>query len=112
MCPTAAAVASLNLPSTPDAKFQHPAKCLKANIHRAFCHVHPIKSPTRLPEDPEFETGTLLLLIGVLIGFLGGYGVREWISRRRHAAAEMRRLARRIEHITNPEGRRGDGFRR
>ncbi len=51
--PTAAAVASMNSPSTPDAKLQHPAKCPKANIHRAFCHVHPIKSPTRLPEDPE-----------------------------------------------------------
>jgi hypothetical protein len=60
----------------------------------------------------EFEPGSLLLLIGVLIGFFSGYGVRALISRRRHAAAEMRRLARRIEHITDPEGRRRDGFRR
>jgi hypothetical protein len=42
----------MNLPSTPDAKFQHPMKRPKVNIHTAFCHVHPFKSPIRLPEDP------------------------------------------------------------
>jgi len=56
--PRAAAVALLNLPSTLDAKFKHPAKCSKANIHKAFRHVHPIKSPTRLPEEPKVPSAS------------------------------------------------------
>jgi hypothetical protein len=32
----------------------------------------------------------LALAIGILIGFAGGYFVREYISRRRHAAARER----------------------
>jgi hypothetical protein len=34
----------------------------------------------------------LALAIGILIGFTGGYFVREYISRRRHAAAREREL--------------------
>ena len=59
----------------------------------------------------EFGTGALLLLIGVFNGFVCGYGIRALISRRRHAAAERRRLARRVEQITNAEWRREDGFK-
>jgi hypothetical protein len=36
----------------------------------------------------------LALAIGILIGFAGGYFVREYISRRRHAAARERMRAR------------------
>jgi hypothetical protein len=43
----------LNLPSKHDAKFEHFAKCLKANNHAASRHVYPINLPTRLPEDPK-----------------------------------------------------------
>ena len=81
----------MNPPSTPDAKLQHPAKCLKANIHSAFCHVHPIKSPTRLPEDPHFFSVSY-------IGFMSaGFSIRLsssrcratlasfWMGNRRHA---------------------------
>ncbi len=59
----------------------------------------------------DFGTGASLLMIGVLIGFICGYGMRALISHRRHAAAERRRLLRRIEQITNPDWRREDGFR-
>jgi hypothetical protein len=57
----------------------------------------------------EFVAGTL---IGVLIGFLCGYGVRALISLRRHAAAETRRRARRgqsmiLEIQREAERRRG-----
>jgi hypothetical protein len=60
----------------------------------------------------EFAAGALA---GVLIGFLCGYGVRELISRRRHAAAEKRRRARRgqdmiLEIERGAERRRGDGL--
>jgi hypothetical protein len=44
----------LNLSSASDAKFEHLTKCQKTNIHKAFCYVNLVKSPTRLPEDPEF----------------------------------------------------------
>jgi hypothetical protein len=44
----------------------------------------------------EFAAGTL---IGILIGFLCGYGVRALISLRRHAAAERRRRARRSQSM-------------
>jgi hypothetical protein len=53
----------MNLPSTPDAKFQHPMKRPKVNIHTAFCHVHPFKSPTRLPEDPQKVSDHSLILL-------------------------------------------------
>ena len=53
MHPTDAAVASLNWPSKHDAKFEHFAKCLKANSHTASSLVYPINLPTRLPEDPK-----------------------------------------------------------
>jgi hypothetical protein len=48
----------------------------------------------------DYTAGALVQLIGVCLGFLCGYYVRELISRQRHAAAERRRLARQIEHIT------------
>src|SRR5260370_22523777 len=62
----------------------------------------------------EFAAGAL---IGVFIGFLCGYGVRELISLRRHAAAERRRRARRgpymiLEIPRDAERRRGDGLKR
>jgi hypothetical protein len=40
------------------------------------------------------------LLVGVLVGFACGYGVREYISRRRRAAALDRAITRQ-EHIDN-----------
>jgi hypothetical protein len=58
----------------------------------------------------EFAAGAL---IGVLIGFLCGYGVRALISlRRRAAAAESRRRARRGQYMVleiprDAERRRG-----
>jgi hypothetical protein len=60
----------------------------------------------------EFAAGAF---IGVLIGFLCGYGVRALISLRRHAAAERRRRARRdqnmiLEMARNAERRRRDGL--
>jgi hypothetical protein len=53
----------------------------------------------------EYTVGALLQLIGVFLGFICGYGVRELISRQRHATSERRRLARRVEAITgeNPQ---------
>jgi hypothetical protein len=44
----------------------------------------------------EFGVGAFT---GILVGFLCGYGVRALISLRRHAAAEMRRRARRRHMI-------------
>jgi hypothetical protein len=63
----------------------------------------------------EYTAGVLLQLIGVFFGFLCGYGMRELISRQRHAAAERRRLARRVEAITgeipgDPGWRRRDAW--
>jgi hypothetical protein len=59
----------------------------------------------------EFAAGAL---IGVLVGFLGGYGVRALISLQRHAAAERRRQARRsrymVVEIPRDAGRRQDNF--
>lgn len=49
----------------------------------------------------EYLAGALLQLIGILFGFLCGYGVRELISRQRHAISERRRLAQRVEAITS-----------
>jgi hypothetical protein len=49
----------LNLSSVSDAKFEHLTKCQKANIHKAFCYANLVKSPTRLPEDPEFNFARL-----------------------------------------------------
>jgi hypothetical protein len=43
---------------------------------------------------------TLLLLIGFLIGFPCGYGIRASLSRQRRAAAERRRKARRSRYMT------------
>jgi hypothetical protein len=61
----------------------------------------------------EFAAGTS---IGILIGFLCGYGVRALISLRRHAAAERRRRARRGQHLIletpgDAERRRRDGLK-
>jgi hypothetical protein len=39
----------------------------------------------------------LALAIGILIGFAGGYLVREYISRRRHAAARERMRRREFQ---------------
>jgi hypothetical protein len=32
------------------------------------------------------------LVVGLFVGFVGGYGLRHYISRRRHAAAILKRL--------------------
>jgi len=60
----------------------------------------------------EFAAGTS---IGILIGFLCGYGVRALISLRRHTIAQRRRRARRdrymiLEIPRDAERRRGDGL--
>ena len=53
----------------------------------------------------EYTAEALLQLIGVLYGFVCGYGVRELISRQHHATSERRRLAHRVKAITkkNPQ---------
>jgi hypothetical protein len=61
----------------------------------------------------EFAAGTS---IGILIGFLCGYGVRALISLRRRAAVERRRRARQgpymiLEIPRAAERRRGDGLK-
>ena len=61
----------------------------------------------------EFAAGAL---VGILIGFLCGYGVRALISLQRHAAAERRRRSRRkpymiLEIPRDAERRRADGLR-
>jgi membrane protein DedA with SNARE-associated domain len=55
----------------------------------------------------------LLLILGLVVGFACGYGVRELISRRRHAAArerflrrqEQKRAQKRYDDIGNMETR-------
>jgi hypothetical protein len=52
MHPTTAAFASLTWPSKHDAKSEHYAERRKPSIHAAFSLVDPLKSPTRIREDP------------------------------------------------------------
>jgi hypothetical protein len=53
----------------------------------------------------EYIAGALVQLLGVFLGFICGYGVRELISRQRQAASDRRRLARRVEAITGENPR-------
>ena len=43
----------------------------------------------------------------LLIGFIGGYGARELISRLRRTRAERRRFERMVEEIEQTERRKG-----
>jgi hypothetical protein len=45
------------------------------------------------------------LAISLGIGFAGGYGVREWISRRRHAAAREEYFRKLEENLSDSERR-------
>ena len=54
--PKVAAVASQNWPFRHDAKCEPLLKFLKANIHEASSDAYPLNLPTRVREDPIFET--------------------------------------------------------
>jgi hypothetical protein len=41
----------------------------------------------------------LSIILGLIVGFVSGYGVREWISRRRRAAAREEWLRRKREKL-------------
>jgi hypothetical protein len=71
-------------PPLPQLSIGSTAQCHSRN-HRPV--------PSLIPHDSDATGSTLEIVIALIIGFALGYGIREWISRRRRQA-ERRRLGR------------------
>lgn len=57
--------------------------------------------PSALPKLRRGRGARILLsiVLALVIGFAGGYGIREWISRRRRAAAREEHFRRRQQKL-------------